>query len=349
MRRTVRAIATRLTHKTRGETAIAFPLDPPGYLSLVTALDGKRVLLLGASSGIGVAAADRFARQGADLALVARGEGLAVAREGARQHGVEAHELHADVTDRAALAGVVAQADSLLGGIDVAVLGVGAAVWGPFEDVSSDDFDRVLDVTFRSTVDATRLLLPILERSGGVLVIVGSVAGRIPLPFMSSYVAAKHAVHGFAGSLRIELSARRSPARVAVVAPGPVDTPFWVHAATPVGHSALPPVLAPYSAETIADAIVDTAMHPRREYTVGGMMLVAKAVYSVAATLSERVMALGIRRFWGDEGSPADSKTLARPTGEGEVSSGLHGRPSLVVNLRRVPRSLARAAISRAR
>lgn len=315
----------------------------------MSALERKRVLVLGASSGIGAAAAERFAQQGADLALAARGDGLTLASRRARKHGVEAHELRADVTDRPALAGAIEQASALLGGIDVAVLGVGAATWGPFDEVSADEFDRVIDVTFRSTVDATRLLLPILEQSGGVLVIVGSVAGRIPLPLMSSYVAAKHAVHGFAGSLRIELRARGSRVRVGVVAPGPVDTPFWQHAANPAGFSALPPALAPYSPQAVAEAIVDVATHPRREYTVGGMMLVAKAAYSLAATLSERVMAFGIRQAWGDPDSPADPATLERPTGEGELSSGLHGRPSLVVNLRHATGDLARAAISRAR
>lgn len=315
----------------------------------MSALDGKRVLVVGASSGIGAATAERFAEQGADLALVARGDGLELVCKRARRHGVAAHELRAEVTDRMALAGVVEQAASSLGGIDVAVLGVGAATWGPFEEVASDEFDRVMDVTFRSTVDATRLLLPKLEQSGGTLVILGSVAGRIPLPLMSSYVAAKHAVHGFAGVLRMELRARRSSVRVAVVAPGPVDTPFWQHAASPAGFSALPPALAPYSPETVAEAIVDVAVRPRRETTVGGAMLVAKAVYSLAATLSERVMALGIRQVWGDPESGADRATLERPSGGGELSSGLHGRPSLVVNLRHASGELARAAVSRAR
>lgn len=314
----------------------------------MSGLDGKRVLLLGASSGIGAAAAESFAQRGASLALVARGEGLALAGERARRHGAVAHELHADVTDRARLAEVVAEADRLLGGIDVAVLGVGAASWGPFEDVSAEEFDRVMEVTFRSTVDASRLLVPLLERSGGVLVMIGSVAGLLPLPGMSSYVAAKHAVHGFAGSLRMDLRARGSRVRVCVVAPGPVDTPFWRHAASPGGESAPPPALAPYSPETVAAAIVDIAERPRRQLTVGGLMLVARTAYALGGSIAEGALALVARRLFGD-GTPADSATLARPTGQGELRSGLHGRPSLVVNLRRAPTGLARAVASRAR
>jgi short-subunit dehydrogenase len=314
----------------------------------VSGLDGKRVLLVGASSGIGVATAERFAQRGADLALVARGEGLATTASLVRDHGRVAHELHADITDRDALARTIASAERALGGVDVAVLNVGAAAWGAFEELPAAEFDRVVDVTFGSAVDAIRLLLPILERSGGVLVLTGSVAGRVPLPMMSAYVAAKHALHGFAGSLRMELRARRSEVRVAVVAPGPVDSPFWKHAAAPAGRSPVAPaLLAPYSPSTVAMAIVDAAERPRRELTVGGAMVAVRAVHALAGGLLETAMAIGIRYFGGADESAADTATLERPTGEGEVGSGLHGRPSVLVLLRRAPGELARAARAR--
>jgi short-subunit dehydrogenase len=314
----------------------------------VSGLDGKRVLIVGASSGIGAAAAERFARRGADLALVARGEGLELAAARVRKQDVAAYELHADVTDRDALARTVAAAEQALGGIDVAVLNVGVSAWGAFEELSAREFDRVVDVTFGATVDAIRLLLPILERSDGVLVLTGSVAGRIPLPMMSAYVAAKHALHGFAGSLRMELRARRSKVRVAVVAPGPVDSPFWMHAATPPGRSAVAPaLLAPYSSATVAAAIVAAAERPRRETTVGGAMVVARAVHALAGGALETAMAIAIRYFGGEDDSDADAATLERPTSDGEVGSGLHGRPSLLDSVRRAPGELARAARAR--
>jgi short-subunit dehydrogenase len=309
----------------------------------------QRVLLVGASSGIGTAAAERFAERGADLALVARGdEGLAVAAARVRDRGGQAHVLEADVTDRPALAEVVRDADLALGGIDVAVLNVGSSIWGPFDQVPVEEFDRVMDVTFRSTVDATRLLLPLLERSGGVLVITGSVGGRIPLPMMSSYTAAKHAVHGFAGSLRMELRARRSAVRVGVVAPGAVDTPFWKHAAAPAGFSAVAPaLLAPYSPATVAAAIVEMAERPRRELTVGGAMVLARGAYALAGGVVETAMGIGARYFSGSDDSPAEPRTLDRATGEGEIDSGLVSRPSVVGLVRRAPHELARKARAR--
>jgi short-subunit dehydrogenase len=314
----------------------------------VSGLDGKRVLIVGASSGIGAAAAERFARRGADLALVARGEGLELAAARVRKQDVAAYALHADVADRDTFARTVATAEQALGGIDVAVLNVGVSAWGAFEELSAKEFDRVIDVTFGATVDAIRLLLPILERSDGVLVLTGSVAGRIPLPMMSAYVAAKHALHGFAGSLRMELRARRSKVRIAVVAPGPFDSPFWMHAATPPDRSAVAPaLLAPYSSAAVAAAIVAAAERPRRETTVGGAMVAARAVYALAGGTVETAMAIAIRYFGGEDDSDADLATLERPTSDGEVGSGLHGRPSLLDSVRRAPGELARAARAR--
>jgi NAD(P)-dependent dehydrogenase (short-subunit alcohol dehydrogenase family) len=260
-----------------------------------------------------------------------------------RGRGGRAQVIEADVTNRVALAEAVRDAEAALGGLDVVVLNAGAAAWGPFEEVPADEFDRVIDVTFRSAVDAARLVLPLLERSGGVLVITGSVAGRIPLPMMSAYSAAKHALHGFAGSLRMELRARRSPVRVGVVAPGPVDSPFWKHAAAPAGYSAVAPVLlAPYSPAAVAEAIVETAERPRRELTVGGAMLLARGAYAIAGGAVETAMGIGVRYFSGADESPAEARTLERPTGEGEVGSGLSGRPSVLGLLRRAPRELVR-------
>jgi short-subunit dehydrogenase len=309
----------------------------------VSGLDGKRVLLVGASSGIGAAAAQRFAQRGAELALVARGEGLGLAAAWVRDHGAVAHELHADVADRDAFAHTVVAAEEALGGIDVAVLNVGVSAWGAFEEISAKEFDRVVDVTFGATVDAIRLLLPVLERSEGVLVLTGSVAGRVPLPMMSAYTAAKHALHGFAGSLRMELRARGSKVRVAIVAPGPVDSPFWKHAGAPAGRSPVAPaLLAPYSSATVAAAIVEAAERPRRETTVGGAMVVLRAAHGLAGGVVEAAMAIAVRHVGGQDDSSADMATLERPTSDGEVGSGLHGRPSALGVLRRAPGELMR-------
>ena len=123
-------------------------------------LQGKRVLLTGATSGVGLAAVDHFARAGADLALVARGEAaLEQAAVTARAHGVAAHAIAADLSDRAAAEAAVTAAVDALGGLDVVVSNAGAVVFGHFLEVEADDFDRTVAVTFTGAVNLLRAAL----------------------------------------------------------------------------------------------------------------------------------------------------------------------------------------------
>ena len=146
----------------------------------MASLEAKRVVITGASSGIGFATACRFAAAGADLALIARGrEGLARAGELARTMGVAAYEIEADVADRPGLERAIAEAARRLGGIDVLVANAGAGVYGSFEEISPEDFDRTIDVTFRGNVDTIRAALPHLKASRGTIVANVSITSRL--------------------------------------------------------------------------------------------------------------------------------------------------------------------------
>src|SRR5215208_5609364 len=172
-------------------------------------LSGKRVVITGASSGIGLTAARQFAKEGADLALLARSErGLNKAAVAARAHGADAHVISVDLTDRAAAERAIAEAADQLGGVDVLVTNAAASAYGPFKDISAEDFDRTVEATFNSAVYSIRPALPELERaSDGVIVANVSTAGRTGIPHQSPYTAAKHALRGFLAALRVELQA----------------------------------------------------------------------------------------------------------------------------------------------
>src|SRR5829696_638457 len=174
-------------------------------------LAGRRALVTGASSGIGAATARLLAREGADVALLARGDGLRDVAARVRDEGAHAFELRADVGDRGALEAAIADGARRLGGLDVAVVAAAAGAFGRFEEIPPEDFDRCVRVSFGGAVDTIRAVLPHLERSAGTLVVVGSAADAIDLPLLSPYVAAKHALDGFVGSLRAELRAVGSP------------------------------------------------------------------------------------------------------------------------------------------
>jgi NAD(P)-dependent dehydrogenase (short-subunit alcohol dehydrogenase family) len=146
-------------------------------------LTGNRVLITGASSGVGAAAAVAFAKAGADVALLARNApGLERVAFRVRQHGRRALVLPVDLTDQPAVDAAVARVEREWGGLDVAVSNAAAMAFGPFREVSKADFDRTIAVTFLGAVDMIRAVLPALERTKGVLVITGSINGLAPLP-----------------------------------------------------------------------------------------------------------------------------------------------------------------------
>lgn len=292
-------------------------------------LSGKRVLITGASSGVGVAAAAAFARAGADVALLARRrEGLERAAEGARAYGGAVHVVPADVSDRPALDAAVEEAIDRLGGLDLLISNHAAMIYGNFGEVTPEEFDRTLDITFTGAVNVIHAALPHLERSGGGIVVTGSIMGKVPLPTLASYAAAKHALRGFLGSLRVELRARKSPVTISIVNPGAVDTPLWDHlsAAGPI-QVRNPPDL--YSPETIARALVAVAIQPRAEFTVGGEARIIELGWAFARPIANGVLTL-VSRYYSSGKRPAPAVGLLRgPTGEGIASGGRHGRPSL--------------------
>jgi NAD(P)-dependent dehydrogenase (short-subunit alcohol dehydrogenase family) len=292
-------------------------------------LSGRRVLITGASSGIGFAAAEAFAREGADLALVARSEpGLEAAARAARAHGVRAHAIPADLGTRAGCDEAVAAAVAALGGLDLLVWNAASMIFGHFAEVAPEDFDRTIDVTFLGAVNTVRAALPHLEASGGDIVATGSLMTRVPLPTFGSYAAAKHALRGFLGSLRIELQEAGSPVHVSMVHPGPVDTPLWQHVSSATGSEPRNPPDS-YAPEVIAEALVACALKPRAEVTVGFEGRAMELLFAGARPVADRVLAL-VDRFYSTGREPAPQPGgLWEGQGEGRASGGHHGRPSV--------------------
>jgi NAD(P)-dependent dehydrogenase (short-subunit alcohol dehydrogenase family) len=301
----------------------------------VARLEAKRALVTGASSGIGAETARLLAREGCDVALVARGDGVAVTAARVEGEGRRAVQLRADVSDREALAGAVGTAVDELGGIDLAVVAAAAGAYGRFAEIPPDDFDRCISVTLGGTVNTVREVLPHLERSGGTLIVLGSAADSIPLTTLSPYVTAKHGVDGFVRTLRAELGAAGSSIRVSTVRPGAVDSPFWRHLTGPAELTPppLPPLVA-YSARTVAEAVVACAIGPRRSVTVGGGTLLLQGLNVVARPVVEQVVGLAGRLARRQASVDDTPDALWSPSGDGTVDGGLGGRPSLLNVLR---------------
>jgi len=188
--------------------------------------EGKTVIVTGASSGIGEATARHFAREGAEVVLVARSADTLerIAASIAAAGGI-ALAVPMDVTDAGACASMLETAEAQFGNIDVLVNNAGYNCRGAVEETAVEELERIIDVNLKAPIRLTRLALPYLRRSRkGAIVNVASLAGRMPLPHEAAYSASKFGLRGFTFSLAEELEGTGITA--SVVSPGPVETPF---------------------------------------------------------------------------------------------------------------------------
>lgn len=227
------------------------------------------VVVTGASSGIGLVTARTAAARGAKVMLVARdGETLArIAGEIDAAGGAADHAV-ADVGDEGAVRAAAAQAVARFGRIDTWVNCAGVAIYAALLDTPGDEHDRLFRTNYFGVVHGCRAAVPHLGQ-GGALITVGSIAGEMGTPLMGAYGASKHAVRGYVDTLRMELQQAGRPIAVTLVKPSGIDTPIADHAANHAGGRAqVPPPV--YDPQLVADAILDSAVQPRREVTVGG-------------------------------------------------------------------------------
>ncbi|HEX6206024.1 MAG TPA: SDR family NAD(P)-dependent oxidoreductase [Solirubrobacterales bacterium] len=306
---------------------------PEGEPIRERALAGQRVLITGGSSGIGLATAESLAREGAQVALLARNElGLAAAKRKLAEHGAEAVTVAADVTDREGLEAAIDEAAAALGGLDVLVTSAASIAFGRFAETDAADFDATVDTVFGGTVDSIRAALPHLERSRGAIVVVGSIAARMPLPGMSAYTAAKHGLVGFLDTARIELEESGSSVTLSLVNPGAVDTPLWSNLESSTGLlPPEPPQPAVYSPESVAEAVVETIRHPRDELTAGGFARLQTLFYSSSSSFAKRALRALARLEHTAGDRPAGEGGLHGGKGAGETQGGFGGRPSVAV------------------
>jgi NAD(P)-dependent dehydrogenase (short-subunit alcohol dehydrogenase family)/uncharacterized protein YndB with AHSA1/START domain len=306
---------------------------PPGAPRSEREIANQRVLITGGSSGIGLALAERLAQEGAEVALLARNElGLAAAKRKLAETGAEALTLSVDVTDREALTAAVEQAAREMGGLDVVVTAAAALSFGRFVETDPEDFDATVETVLGGTVDTVRAALPHLEESRGAVVVVGSIAARMPLPGMAAYTASKHGLAGFLETLRVELEEGGSSVTLSLVNPGAVDTPLWSNLESSTGLlPPSPPSPTLYSPESVAEAIVDLIRHPRDELTVGGFARSQVAFYAHFGALARRAMRALARLEHTAGDRPAAAGGISGGKGSGETDGGFGGRPSVAV------------------
>lgn len=187
----------------------------------------RRVLVTGASSGIGAGLAEAFAKAGATVGLVARREDrLAEVLERCRQHSPSSRMWVADLADHSAVDALAVAAMSELGGVDVLVNNAGIPKRRHVTALDAATVDAVMNINYSSPVRLTLALLPqMLERGEGRILNISSVAATLSPPGEAAYAATKAALTVFSESMAVDLW--DTGVKVTVVYPGVVDTELF--------------------------------------------------------------------------------------------------------------------------
>ena len=252
----------------------------------------QRIVITGATSGIGLAIAEAASAAGARVMLAARNEAELIAvQERLTAEGGDVGVLAIDVGDADYAERLAAATLTRFGGFDTWVNDAAAATYGTLAETPLADHRRVFDVGYWGTVNGAMAALAHLRGRGGAIINIGSVLSDRAMILQGPYSAMKHAVKGFTDALRTEVLRDELPVSVTLIKPSAMHTPYPDHARNRMDTPAkLPPVI--YDPRLVARAVVFAAQTPRRELTVGGFGAGAAVGDLVAPGLLDRAMAL---------------------------------------------------------
>jgi short-subunit dehydrogenase len=293
----------------------------------MTSLSGKVVVITGASSGFGKAAARNFSQQGAKVVLAARRKSLLdqLAKE-CRSTGNEAIAVETDVSDPVAVQELAAAALGAFGAFDVWVNNAGVGAIGRFEDIPLEEQSQVIKTNLLGTLYGSFHAYQQFERQGfGVLINIASELGKESVPYYVAYTASKHGVVGLCDALRQEVrQAGYDNIHICAIMPTAHDTPFFDHVANYSGHEIEPPKPL-HDPENVADAIVNAARDPKDENIVGWDGVIKIVMKRAMPRVTDAAMAKVMHKTQIDDPPPAPSTpgAVRHPMTEGtEVSAG---------------------------
>ncbi|MGG0740137.1 SDR family NAD(P)-dependent oxidoreductase [Niallia taxi] len=253
-------------------------------------LQGKNIIITGASSGIGERLAENAARLGARPILIARSEDKLKEIAARIQKETAAEPLYfvLDVSDLTMVHEVFTEIYIKVGFVDILVNNAGFGIFEYLHETNMQDMERMFAVNVLGLISCTKEVLPsMLQENKGHIINIASQAGKLATAKSSGYSATKHAVLGFTNSLRMEVA--KTAINISAVNPGPIDTNFF-EIADKSGNYVKNVQKFMLTTDYVADRITALLLKPKRELNLPGWMNAGSILYSLFPRIADRVM-----------------------------------------------------------
>lgn len=263
-------------------------------------LKDKRIIITGASSGIGKGLSIEAARRGARVLITGRDEArLNETLRLARAAGGTVESVVADVTEPIEREQIIHECERRFGGLDILVNNAGVGATGHFQYAAPERLRRIMEVNFFAACELCRLAIPVLkEGQSPAILMINSVAGRRAIPSRSEYSASKFALMGFSEALRAELA--KDDIDVCVVSPGLTESGFEEHMIENNAKHSLHAQRGMSAAEA-AGLILDNLEKGKNEVTLTLKAKMLVLVNRLLPRFVDRKMAQFVRRLYADE------------------------------------------------
>jgi len=261
-------------------------------------LAGKTIVITGASSGVGRAAALTFAQYQALLVLAARNEGAleSIAAE-CRQLGAEVLIVPTDTSDSKAMIALANAANDWQGVIDVWINNAGVLAAGNFDKTPMAVHEQVIKTNLLGYMNGAHAVLPFFKaQEKGILINNISIGGFLPVPYGAGYTAAKFGLRGWSEALKAELT-DWPYIYLCDLYPAFLDTPGIQHAGNHTGK-VLKPAPPVYDPVRLAQAMVKVAVNPSSNTYVGSVSLLLKFSHAIFPELTTKITGLVMRRYF---------------------------------------------------